>query len=207
MLIISLLGALMNHIRGGFLTSVAIKFYIKKYSFEMAKKKAEAFFKPLGKNLNDFVYTFIFCFLLPTPFSVKALLINPIIFVSMRIGRSFGWGGYIEAMVSEKIQHNRNDIKILDKWFRGDSVPVLSGWTALSCRGFIWSTCLYLGFLASSYIGLDLNYNYHFIPFVGLMMGTIYLLAIKINKSTGWQIGEILFGAYLWGSVSYLVGI
>lgn len=175
------------------------------YTFQIAVDKAERIFKSLGKNLNDLVYTLVFSYYLQIPLSAKGLLMNSFIFASMKLGRSFGWGGYIEAMISEKIQHNRNDVKLLDKWFRGNDVPVLSGWAALSCRGFMWSTCLYLGFLACTYLGLILTQASHYLPLAGLSMGTIYLLTIKINKSTGWQMGEILFGAALWGSVAYLV--
>jgi len=209
MIIISLLGALMNHIRGGFLTSLATKYYMREYNytFQIAVTKAEKIFKSLGKNLNDLVYAIVFSYYLQIPFSAKGLLMNCFIFASMKLGRSFGWGGYIDAMISEKINHNRNDVKLLDKWFRGNDEPVLSGWAALSCRGFIWSTCLYLGFLVCTYLGFILPYSFHYIPLVGLSMGTIYLIAIKINKSIGWQLGEVLFGAALWGGVAYLLGV
>lgn len=212
-ILVSLIGAIVNHIRGGLLTKIVANYVSKKkkITYEEAVKEIEPFFKSFSKNLNAIVYAILFTYLVSVPFFSKDFFISLVIFYgSMRLGASMGWGGYILSMINKKVPHDRDDILLLDKWFRGNDEPILSGWAALSLRGFIWATCLYLGFLGIKYLGYSLSPNFYYIPFVGLSMGTCYLLAIEIcNKITfrgnGWQWGEIIFGAFLWGGVSCLV--
>jgi len=212
---IYILGAIMNHVRGGFLTVLVTEYYyMRKYNdtYEVAVVKAEKIFKSLGKNLNDFVYALTFSIYLSVPVSWKGSLIFIIYFLAMRAGRSFGWGGYITSMIKKKVPHDRDDVKILDKWFRGNDEPVLSGWAALSFRGLMWTSLLYLGFLLSTLLGMDFPSTYHYIPLVGLSMGSIYLLSMKLGelittRGNGWQFGELYFGAALWGGTGYLLGI
>lgn len=195
-----IIGAITNRIRGGWATDIARK-------KEWISTKEEI---PFVKDFNDFIYASLFSCLIAlnrdwTCFAVFALL-----FSSMRLGRSMGWGGYISAMIDQKIDHRRDDVLLLDKWFRGNDEPVLSGWAALSLRGLIWSTCLYLGFLGIKYLGYDLNNNFHYIPLIGLSMGTCYLIAILVCerltfRGNGWQWGELLFGGVLWQSVAWLI--
>ena len=199
-ILISLIGALTNRIRGGWLTDIA-----RKKNWISSQEEI-----PYVKDFNDFVYALVFSCLIDFRYDWTALGGFLILFGSMRLGRSMGWGGYISAMIDKEIDHNRDDILLLDKWFRGNDEPILSGWAALSLRGFIWSTCLYLGFLGVKYFGYELSPNFYHIPFIGLSMGTCYLLAIEIcNKITfrgnGWQWGEIIFGGVLWGSIALLI--
>lgn len=199
-ILISLIGALTNRIRGGWATDIA-----RKYKWIDSKEEV-----PNVKAFNDIVYALVFSWVVGLKLQYSDLAVLLILFLSMWAGRSMGWGGYISAMIDKKIDHDRDDILLLDKWFRGDDEPILSGWAALSLRGFIWSTCLYLGFLAISHLGYELSSSFYYIPFIGLGMGTVYLLAIEVcNKITfrgnGWQWGELIFGSVLWGGVTWLI--
>lgn len=199
-ILISLLGALINRIRGGWATDIA-----RKYKWIGSKEEV-----PNVKAFNDIVYALIFSWVIGLKLQYSDLAVLLILFLSMWAGRSMGWGGYISAMIDKKIDHHRDDILLLDKWFRGNDEPILSGWAALSLRGFIWSTCLYFGFLGVKYFGYELSPNFYHIPLVGLSMGTCYLLSILICekltfRGNGWQWGEIIFGGVLWGSVALLI--
>ena len=199
-IIFALLGALVNRIRGGWATDFA-----RSKNWISEKDKI-----PKVKLLNDIIYSTAFAVLLDFRDSWNDLFCVLILFGSMALGRAMGWGGYISAMIDKEIDHNRDDVKILDKWFRGNDEPILSGWAALSIRGFMWSSCIYLGFLAISFLGHDLPNSFHYIPLVGLFMGSSYLLAITVCdklsfRGNGWQYGEMLFGGVLWGLIYYLV--
>lgn len=128
----------------------------------------------------------------------------------MMCGRSFGWGGYIAGMIDKKIDHNRRDVKFIDYLFlKGDNNPVLRCWAALSVRGLMWSFCLCSGFYAIKLLGFELSDRIIFILPSGLLMGSAYFLAITICdkltfRGNGWQYGELLWGAILWGSCFYL---
>lgn len=208
-----LVGAIMNHVRGGLLTKIVANRVAKKrnISYTDAVTIVEPFFKTFSKNINAIAYGAFFSYLVGIDFLSKDWLVSMVIFYgSMRLGASMGWGGYISAMIDEKISHDRDDVLLLDKWFRGDDEPVLSGWAALSLRGFIWSNCLYLGFFVIQYLGYELSCSFHYIPFIGLSMGTCYLLAILICekitfRGNGWQYGELLFGGVLWNLIAYLI--
>lgn len=208
-----ILGGIMNHVRGGLLTKLIAKRLAKKrkISYQEAVKEVEPTFKTLSKNLNAIVYAFLFSYLIEIPLLSKDWFISlAILYGSMRGAMSMGWGGYISSMIDKKIDHNRDDVLLLDKWFRGNDEPVLSGWAALSLRGFICSTILYLGFLSISHLGYELSPNFYYISFVGLSMGTCYLIAIlmceKLTfRGNGWQYGELLFGGVLWQSIACLI--
>ena len=155
----------------------------------------------------------------------------------MWLGTFRGWGGYLEAMIRRGIDHDRDDIKLFDKWFRGNDEPVLSGWAATSMRGFMWSSSLYVGLRAIDYFEYSnkLNESYYLVGLLGLLMGSVYLLSMEIcscpfirgryyaltstlhsigiitkpvylKRGNGWQLGEVLFGFYLWGGI-YLTTI
>lgn len=197
---IFILGALINRIRGGWLTDIARKYKWIKPEEEIHNVKA----------FNDIVYALVFSWIIGLKLQYSDLAVLLILFLSMWTGRSMGWGGYISAIIDKKIDHNRDDILLLDKWFRGNDEPVLSGWAALSLRGFIWSTCLYLGFLGIKHLGYELSSSFYYTPLIGLSMGTCYLamtlLAEKLTfRGNGWQWGELLFGAILWGGVAWLI--
>ena len=116
---------------------------------------------------------------------------------SMWLGICFGWGSYIDGLINKKVQP-RGDSKILDYLFlRGTNYPVLRNALALNLRGLLWSSCLAIGFYLSQ------NKTCYIIVFSGLMMGFIYTLSCQIGekllfRGNGWQIGEFLFGTYLW---------
>lgn len=212
---ILLIGALINHIRGGYLTVLVAKYYyMPKYNctYEVAVVKAEKIFKSLGKNLNDTIFAFTFCFYLKISIGWLFLEAFTIYFLCMRAGRSFGWGGYISSMINKQIDHGRDDVKLLDKWFRGNDEPVLSGWAALSCRGFMWSSLLYFGFFLTTLLGVEVAESYIYIPLLGFTMGSAYLFSMWLGerittRGNGWQIGEVVFGAILWGGSGYLLGV
>lgn len=214
MIYIALLGAITNRIRGGWATDVA-------WARGLLTPPNEV---PHVKFFNDLIWAITFGILISA-----SHLDCFILFISMWIGRSWGWGGYLSAMIDKKIDHNRNDITILDKWFRSDEYPVFSGWAAASLRGFMWSICLYVGLLVAS----DSIPNY-LISFIGLSMGSVYLLAmticenkfisdtyykftlllirfklkkspITLQRGNGWQFGEVLFGGLLWGLTAVLI--
>ena len=216
MIIIAAIGAIVNRIRGGWATDIA---HARGW---LDKSKKIPFVKPF----NALVWATTWCFYLG--FTWYAFLI---LFLSMWAGGAIGWGGYIESMINKKINHDRDDLLLLDKWFRGNDEAVLSGWAATSLRGAIWSTSLYLGFLSLTFLSYYLPPSFHYIPLVGLLMGSVYLISMKIcewisddyykltvilsninilnfplmtkpvrlKRGNGWQLGEVLFGATLWG--------
>lgn len=116
---------------------------------------------------------------------------------SMWLGTCFGWGSYIGGLINKKVEP-RGDSKILDYLFlRSTNHPILRNALALNFRGLLWSFCLSVGFY--------LSYNKIFcgIAFSGLLMGFIYAMSCQIGeklsfRGAGWQVGEFLFGTYLW---------
>ena len=203
-LIIFTLGAIFNRIRGGCLTDLAIKYdWLSNIIFDLKlwdNKENEVKFV---KDLNAIVYGITLTLGLNLPYYF--VILN---YLAMRLAFSFGWGGYIDGMISKKIDHNRKDVKILDKWFRSNRNPVASSFMALSLRGFMATTILALPFGLAYYLGL-VSADYRYIPFVGLLMGSIYLLAMALcedltSRGNGWQWGEVVFGGYLW-AIIYLI--
>lgn len=200
MILVIILGGIMNRIRGGTLTDIA-------WRYGWLQKPNEV---PFVKDFNALVYATIFSIALGFENNWQSILGFAILYGSMKLGGSFGWGGYLTAMIDKEIDHNRDDVKFLDKWFRGNDEPVLSGWAALSIRGAMWTVSLWLGFFLVKLFGFNISSSYNFIPLVGLAMGTIYLALIETCerltfRGNGWQWGEIIFGAYLWGFIYYLV--
>jgi len=203
-MIFIILGAIFNRIRGGWLTDLVDK--------TTATKKILIKLKIYRKNevqhvrdLNATIFAITYC--LYFNIDIKYIII---FYLSMRLAASFGWGGYIEGMISKEIQHNRNDVGLLDKWFRSDRHPVASSCAALSFRGVMWSTSIYLAFLSLTYFGYEFNPSYHYIPLLGFAMGSIYLASCEIMqritiRGNGWQLGEVLFGAYIWFTPCLLI--
>lgn len=208
---IFLLGGILNRIRGGWLTDFA-----RAKNWISYRDKI-----PFVKAFFDISYAafFTLCFNL-------SLLSFVILFVTSWIGRSFGWGGYLSSMADKEIDHDRDDILLLDKWFRGNDEPVLSGWAATSVRGLIWSASLYCGFLLVDVYDKPLNDDIKYISISGFAMGSIYLFsfylcsltivkslyyqltsflvdikvrynAVSLVRGNGWQLGEFLFGGYI----------
>lgn len=202
---ILLLGAVFNRIRGGWLTDLVNRTTtLKKILIKLKIYRKDEV--QHVKDLAALVFSFTYCYYFDISYYYSFVF-----YLAMKLGASFGWGGYISAMIERKIDHNRDDVKLLDKWFRSDRFPVLSGWAGLSLRGVMWSTSIYLAFLIFNYFGYKFNDSFHYIPLAGLAMGSIYLASCEIMqrisfRGYGWQLGEFLFGAYIW-YVPYLLAI
>lgn len=199
MILIFLLGAIFNRIRGGGLTV-----FINRMG--LAIKEV-----PFVKTFHDIVYSVTFTiFLSKSPhFHTYQVYIATILFITMDIGRSFGWGGYIGAIISNKIDPERKDVSIIDYFFKKSKNPILGGVIALSARGFIWTLSLYLGFLFINAF-VPLSPSFYYIPLIGLMMGPVYWFTCLIcqytsTRSDGWILGEVIFGGYLWSTVYLLL--
>lgn len=201
---IFIIGGVCNRIRGGWLTDVIEK---KLPSIIPILKKLSLWDKKKGglngvKDFNAIIFGILFGIL-------TKLWLAPAYYLFMRFGLAQGWGGYIDAMISKRIDHSRDDVTILDKWFRGDDEPVLSGWAALSLRGLMATIIISLPFLV--YYHFTKNNLILFIPLLGLAMGSIYLAACEVCeritfRGNGWQWGEVIFGGYLWATI-YLMAV
>lgn len=191
MVIIFIIGGILNRLRGG----------------GFSKKEI-----PFVKTIYDISYASIFSFIISRVGYIGSDLfyVLTILFLSMRLGRSFGWGGYINAIIFGEIDKDRSDVKIIDYFFKKSKNPTIGGTVALSVRGFIWSSCLYLGFLVINKLTL-LGNNFYYIPLIGLAMGPIYLISslvykVLTDKKGGWPLAEIIFGGYLWAMIYILIG-
>ncbi len=213
--LITLLGALMNKIRGGLIADIYSKWLVKDgYEPVDAIVKAEKFWKPFAKHFNHVIFAMVFLLPLDPIYQTQGLLCLVLLSVGMLGGSSWGWGGYIDSAIEKKIDHNRDDVKLLDKWFRGNDEPVLSGWAAMSVRGFMWTGCIAISFILMKAFGVVVPNKVFWIAPVGLSMGTCYLVSMEIcqrlpymKRGNGWQIGEYVFGAVLWGSLAYFLGV
>lgn len=122
---------------------------------------------------------------------------------SMWLGACFGWGSYIGGIIEKKVMP-RGDSKILDWLFlRESNFPILRNIMALNIRGCVWSLCLAIGFLACEHFDFPRVSHVDIIAKSGLLMGFIYALSCEIAeklsfRGNGWQVGEFLFGTYLW---------
>lgn len=194
-LLVSLIGAISNRIRGGGLTD-----YVNRRPKLINLFSKIGLYKDGGvngvKDMNAVFFALTFGLL-------TKLYASPFYYLAMRVALALGWGGYIGAMIDRKIYHNRDDVTILDKWFRSDKHPVLSGWAALSVRGLMATIILALPFIyfTSNWLSMML---------VGLTMGSCYLLACEVcqritTRGNGWQWGEIIFGGVLWGSYCFFL--
>jgi len=212
---IAILGAVMNKIRGGLIADKYYNWLIKDgYEPVDAIYKAERFWKPFAKHLNHVVFAMVFLLPLDPIYQTQSLLCLVLLSAGMLGGSSWGWGGYISSAIDRKIDHNRDDVLLLDKWFRGNDEPVLSGWAAMSLRGFMWTGCIALSFILLKAFGVEVPNKVFWIAPVGLSMGTCYLVSMEIcqrlpfmKRGNGWQIGEYVFGAVLWGSLAYFLGV
>ncbi len=212
---ITILGAVMNKIRGGLIADFYLKHLVKHgYHPDYAREKAEKFWKPFAKHFNHVVFALVFMLALKPIYQTQGLLCLVLLSAGMLGGSSWGWGGYIDSAVEKKIDHNRDDVKLLDKWFRGNDEPVLSGWAAMSVRGFMWTGCIAISFILMKAFGVAVPNKVFLIAPVGLSMGTCYLVSMEIcqrlpymKRGNGWQVGEYVFGAVVWGSLVYFLGV
>lgn len=215
MVLIAILGAVMNKIRGGLIADKYYNWLIKDgYEPVDAIYKAEKFWKPFAKHFNAFVFAVVFMLRLDPIYQTQGLLCLVMLYAGMLGGSSWGWGGYVTAKIDKKIDHDRDDVKLLDKWFRGNDEPVLSGWAAMSVRGFMWTGCIAISFIIMKAFGVVVPNKVFWIAPVGLTMGTCYLVSMEICqripgmiRGNGWQIGEYVFGAVVWGSLAYFLGV
>ena len=140
-ILIALIGATVNRIRGGGLTDFvrtkpklqAFLEKIKLYRYEEGGDKLGKVF--YVKDFNDLIFAYCFTFWMPLAWESLACFL--LIGAGMRGGRSFGWGGYMESIANKEINHERDDILLFDKWFRGNDEPILSGWAALTLRRYV----------------------------------------------------------------------
>ena len=186
----TVIGAISNRMRGGGLHDVvsANPNLIKLCSKLRLWKNGSLLYV---KDLNALIFGCWFGYLTTFGFI-------PLYYLAMRISFAPGWGGYIGAMVDRKTYHDRKDVLLLDKWFRSNTYPVLSGYLALTLRGLMTTCILALPFIP---------YTPHWIllMLIGASMGSIYLLCIEVcgritNRMNGWQWGEYVYGAFLWGA-------
>jgi hypothetical protein len=214
-LAIACLGALINKIRGGLIADLYYKYLIKDgYEPVAAIVISEDFWKPSAKHFNCFMFAIVF-----TPFFgliniAQSLFCFALLYAGMLGGSSWGWGAYINAMIDGKVDFDRTDAPIADNvFFYLIKKPVLAGWAALSVRGFMWTICISSSLVILESIGINTPSAGFLIAPVGLLMGSCYLISMEICqripfmiRGNGWQIGEYVFGAVLWGSLAYFLG-
>lgn len=201
-LLVALLGSFLNRVRGGWLTTTVWKLNIANYG-------DETFYKSFGKVLNDVVYAILFtCFILGK-FQANIFFI---LYLSMLLGRSPGWGVYIGGIIN-KVVRKEEEIEWIDELILNKTnYPALRNSLALSLRGFMWSSSLLFGItLAATYESVILPSKFMYIMPLGLTMGFIYWLACIISEKTsmgrgwGWSLGEYMFGFILWGGAAYFI--
>jgi hypothetical protein len=214
LIFISLLGAVLNKIRGGTLTDISENLLLK-WGYEPvdALTLSKTYVKPFTKQLHAIVFGLLFAASICSEFSLQYALCAILLYAGMIAGASFGWGGYMTSAIDRKIDHNQDDVLLLDKWFRGNDEPVLSGWAALTVRGFMWTLCISTSLAMIHLLVLELPIRPFYITFVGFSMGSVYLLSMEICqripgkvRGNGWQVGELAFGAVIWGSMAYFLG-
>mgnify|MGYP003638288264 FL=1 len=196
-IIIAIVGALMNRVRGGYLTTPSWK-------MNWTNEGVESPTKSIGKIGNDVIFSLFFTLPLFSGINLDSILSFTILFFAMWTGRSFGWGTYIGGMIEKKVAGEEEIIWIDKLVLNKTDHPVFRNTAALSLRGLMWSVSLVIGFIAIapfSYIPLTVL----FILPVGLFMGPVYLLAMKISENGkgrgfGWSLGEIFWGFVLWGT-------
>lgn len=184
-LVIFVIGAIFNRIRGGWLSDIFGRSI------------------PYVKDINAIAFSLVFGYL-------SEFIMVVAYYAFTRLAFAQGWGGYIGAIIDRKIHHDRDDVTLLDKWFRSDDFPVLSGWAALSVRGLMLTTIISIPFISFHLFMTELATSVYYIPLLGLAMGTIYLLSCQVCelitfRGNGWQWGEVIFGGYLWATIYLLI--
>ena len=110
--------------------------------------------------------------------------------IAMFAGMSLGWGRYIGALGGWETC-KLEEVEVID-WFiqKLKPFPKLWGFFGLTLRGIV----------AGSLIALVMQ---SFMPLIGgATMGIAYLITLKISGRKGWEHGEFLFGALLWGATA-----
>lgn len=117
-------------------------------------------------------------------------------FACMYLGQQIcGWGTYIGELTTGN-KSSREECEVIDDLIKNISSPRVYGFCGLSLRGFLWTFLL----------GLPL-YNI-WLMLSGLLMGTAYLAATLICQLNGtatgkrpWNLGEWIWGGFLWLSI------
>lgn len=216
LILISLLGAVLNKFRGGSLTDISEDLLLK-WGYEPvdAISIAKKYVKPFSKQLHAIVFGLLFAETICSELSLQYLICAIILYAGMIAGASFGWGNYMEAMISGKADMNRTDAPIADEvFFNLARKPVLAGWTALTIRGLMWTACIAASLVIIHSAVASMPLKAFLILPVGLSMGSVYLLSMEICqrikgliRGNGWQLGEFTFGAIIWGSMAYFLGV
>lgn len=168
------------------------------YADQLGWKRVVWFLDHCGRISHDIIFALVFAF---SWWSI------PVLAGAMAAGRSFGWGRYIGGIINRRIDLDEEpELAWLDKILLNKTDhPVTRCTVALSVRGLVWSLFLALGFYIAS-----ADISYFILTPIGLTMGIVYLTMVEIcgkianRRDQGWVFGEIVFGAVLWGSISYL---
>lgn len=116
--------------------------------------------------------------------------------LSMYLGQQIcGWGDYIgEATTGKRTDRKENEL--IDNIIKNIDSPRVYGYCGLALRGLLWTVLL--------------GYPLYNIPLMlsGLLMPICYLIADLIKQSNdtdqgknSWNLGEWIFGGYLWGVI------
>lgn len=108
----------------------------------------------------------------------------------MALGQAPGWGRYIGALGGwEKFR--LEEVAAID-WLIQWAKPRMRLWgfCGLTLRGALWGLCLVP--TAGSLWPVA----------GGMLMGVCYAATLYVWYRKGWEYGEVLFGAVLWGSVA-----
>lgn len=202
----AVIGMVANRVRGGALTNLS-------WDMNWINEGKESPTKTIGKHLNDLVFGGLFAYLCTYSFNTKFLAAFSVLTISMWVGRSFGWGTYINGIIERKVLLEE-EIKWIDKLvLNKTNYPLLRNTAALSLRGLIWTTCLTAGFAIINLFN-PISFKIFALPFVGLLMGSVYFLTMEIcgrhNKKVrgqGWSLGELFWGFILWGACALLLTV
>lgn len=212
-ILLALIGALANHIRGGLLTVLRMEYLMKRYGYTWGQvsEMVGNTLKTLGKQGNHILFALLYTTqLYVSPWYLVGLS-SVLLYAGMYGGASMGWGTYINGMISREIRDEK-EITVIDSLvLKGKTDhPVLRNTVALSLRGLLWTICLSVAFsLVSIFTKVSALLIFGILP-VGLLMGPTYLLAMEICqritfRGNGWQVGEYFWGFVLWGSVAILI--
>lgn len=115
--------------------------------------------------------------------------------IAMQFGQSVGWGRYIGALFGTE----RNTLQ--EVWWIDAAIKPLQnemrwwGAAGLALRGVFWASCIAVATLSP------------WLPLVGVLMPACYYVAwltSQKNKNPAghaWEVGEVIWGAVLWGFV------
>ena len=195
-ILISILGAFINRCRGGLINKLAWNSTTKEIEWTDYKHadKLPTNYSPLGKRIGKYGNAVVFGV-------VAGLLIGSWYAglagaVGMFIGSAFGWGRYIEGIVTGKIYLNQEEIVWIDKLvMRSTDYARLRSIAAMGLRGLIWTSCI-----AASLFYWTPSVLYY-IP-IGLLMGVVYYATLVPFPANKLVICEWVWGAVLWGSLA-----